>query len=131
MFGLASDLESEPSRETSPRGTIRSDLTVALSGGAALATRAVTDVAAGFWGEIGFVAAMAAGVGGVLSMGVESGRRYLVFVLCMRGELPLRLGLFLDWARSAGLLRLAGTAYQFRHEGLQQWLDRPPEPSSS
>ncbi|WP_161624807.1 NACHT domain-containing protein [Streptomyces spectabilis] len=131
MFGLASGLESEPSRATSPRGAIRSDLAVALSGGAALAAGAVTGVAAGFWGQIGFVAAMAAGVGGVLSMGVESGRRYLVFVLCMRGELPLRLGLFLDWALSAGLLRLAGAAYQFRHEGLQEWLERHPGPSSS
>ncbi|MFF3088830.1 NACHT domain-containing protein [Streptomyces nojiriensis] len=58
------------------------------------------------------------------------GRRYLVFVLCSRGTLPRRLGVFLDWACTAGLMRLAGTAYQFRHLELQQWLARHPGPPS-
>jgi hypothetical protein len=35
------------------------------------------------------------------------------------GRLPLRLGRFLDWAHSAGLLRLSGTEIQFRHLEVQ------------
>ena len=29
---------------------------------------------------------------------------------------------FLEWARNAGLLRVTGIAYQFRHDSYQQWL---------
>jgi hypothetical protein len=28
----------------------------------------------------------------------------------------------LEWARNAGLLRVTGIAYQFRHDTYQQWL---------
>jgi hypothetical protein len=42
---------------------------------------------------------------------------------------------FLDWARQSGLLRVNGTAYQFRHETYQQWIQQPhssePGPSPS
>ena len=51
------------------------------------------------------------------------GRRYLVFLLCLRGQLPRRLGRFLRWSHEGGLLRTSGGAYQFRHRELQQWLD--------
>lgn len=37
-----------------------------------------------------------------------------------RGLLPWRLGRFLDWAHTAGILRLTGTAVQFRHRDLQR-----------
>jgi hypothetical protein len=40
----------------------------------------------------------------------------------MRGRAPLRFGAFLDWAHDAGLLRVSGVAYQFRHRQLQEWL---------
>jgi hypothetical protein len=29
---------------------------------------------------------------------------------------------FLEWARNAGLLRVTGIAYQYRHDSYQQWL---------
>ncbi|MFH8438530.1 NACHT domain-containing protein [Streptomyces sp. NPDC018007] len=58
-------------------------------------------------------------------------RRYAVFLICTRGALPWRLGAFLNWCCSAGLMRMSGTAYQFRHRELQQWLtDHPPRPAS-
>jgi hypothetical protein len=38
------------------------------------------------------------------------------------GMLPLRVGEFMDWAYRASLLRMAGTATQFRHRELQDWL---------
>ena len=40
---------------------------------------------------------------------------------------PWQLGPFLDWSCKAGLLRVAGASYQFRHLELQRWLaDRQP-----
>ncbi len=35
-------------------------------------------------------------------------------------------GPFLDWARGAGLLRVTGAAYQFRHQSYQVWLASQP-----
>jgi hypothetical protein len=40
----------------------------------------------------------------------------------LHGLLPLRLGRFLVWAHGAGLVRVAGIAYQFRHAEFQHWL---------
>ncbi|MEU7584386.1 hypothetical protein AB0B50_43170 [Streptomyces sp. NPDC041068] len=57
-----------------------------------------------------------------------AGRRYLVFLLCIRGRLPWHLGTFLNWAYEAGLLRISGVAYQFRHWELQDWLTAHPTP---
>lgn len=50
-----------------------------------------------------------------------------------RGRLPLRFGRFLDWGVEVGLLRLSGTAYQFRHIELQRLLftSSPPETESA
>ncbi|WP_433237727.1 NACHT domain-containing protein [Actinomadura nitritigenes] len=39
-----------------------------------------------------------------------------------RRRLPFRFGRFLDWGAEVGLLRLSGTAYQFRHIELQRLL---------
>lgn len=64
-----------------------------------------------------------------LAMGLMSelpGLRYLALLLCTRRWnavwLPWRLGRFLDWAYEAGLMRVAGMAYQFRHRELQDHL---------
>lgn len=56
-----------------------------------------------------------------------AGLRYLIAVAIVsaRGQLPRRLGVFLDWAHQAGVLRLSGIACQFRHVELQRWLLRP------
>ncbi|CAL9366237.1 hypothetical protein SUDANB106_00769 [Streptomyces sp. enrichment culture] len=55
-----------------------------------------------------------------------AGVRYAALLLCTRRwnrhRLPWRLGRFLHWCYGAGLLRLAGTAYQFRHRELQDHL---------
>lgn len=50
------------------------------------------------------------------------GRRYLVFLLCLRKQLPYRLGRFLRWSHEGGLLRTSGGAYQFRHREFQRWV---------
>ncbi|MFE6482886.1 NACHT domain-containing protein [Streptomyces sp. NPDC057757] len=58
-----------------------------------------------------------------------SPRRYLAFTLCAGSHrlLPLRLLPFLEYAHQVGLLRLSGSAYQFRHRELQLWLARSPQ----
>ncbi|WP_335983711.1 hypothetical protein [Streptomyces sp. CA2R106] len=50
--------------------------------------------------------------------------RYGITLLQYRRHrlLPLRLVRFLHWAHRAGLLRVAGPAYQFRHAELRNWL---------
>ncbi|WP_328879168.1 NACHT domain-containing protein [Streptomyces sp. NBC_00299] len=60
----------------------------------------------------------------------SSAYRYFALLLCTRRgsrRLPWRLGAFLAWAESAGLLRVAGVAYQFRHRELQDWLVGPAQ----
>ncbi|MER5411010.1 hypothetical protein [Streptomyces sp. NPDC002769] len=51
-----------------------------------------------------------------------------MFLLCSRRRLPFRLGLFLDWTVTAGLMRYSGPAYQYRHRELQHWLRQHPQP---
>ncbi|MGW1912712.1 hypothetical protein ACWCQS_18795 [Streptomyces sp. NPDC002076] len=50
--------------------------------------------------------------------------RLVLALAAARGRLPLRLARFLDWAHHAGLLRVAGNSYQFRHTEFQRWLVR-------
>lgn len=61
------------------------------------------------------------------------GVRYIIAVLFGAAARihPLRLGRFLDWAYDAGLLRISGVAYQFRHQELQDHLTsrRRPGPA--
>ncbi|MFJ4321987.1 NACHT domain-containing protein [Streptomyces tricolor] len=59
---------------------------------------------------------------------VSSGMRFMALLACTRwgaSRLPWRLGDFLRWAETAGLVRVAGAAYQFRHLELQVWLANP------
>lgn len=80
-------------------------------------------IALGFSG--GLSRGLSAGLSGGLSAGL-CGLRYLALLLCTRrwsGHwLPWRLGRFLHWCCDAGLIRVAGVAYQFRHRELQDYL---------
>jgi hypothetical protein len=54
---------------------------------------------------------------------VASGRYAIASLLFgFTGVFPRRPAQFLEWARNAGLLRVTGIAYQFRHDTYQQWL---------
>ncbi|MFI9583484.1 hypothetical protein ACIHCQ_16925 [Streptomyces sp. NPDC052236] len=81
---------------------------------------------------LGFVSGHAFGLAVGLAFGLYllagAVRRYVVFLCCFRGRLPRRLGAFLHWAYGAGLLRISGLAYQFRHRELQDWLATNPHP---
>ncbi|MFG3522029.1 NACHT domain-containing protein [Nocardia nova] len=60
-----------------------------------------------------------------LIMGTAS-TRYFIAALVFRftSTFSSRPRLFLDWARRGGLLRVTGTAYQFRHETYRLWLQQ-------
>lgn len=119
----------EPPMNARPRDIVRSDLLVGLANvlGSGSAVGAVVWVLFGVGPTDAFLIGLAFGLMVGVGVDTQSGRRYLAFLLCSKGKLPMRLGAFLDWACVAGLLRLAGTAYQFRHRELQQWLARHPE----
>lgn len=57
----------------------------------------------------------------------KAGLRYVFGVICaaVRGRLPWRPAAFCRWACDAGLLRVAGATYQFRHDELRRWLTDP------
>jgi hypothetical protein len=59
-----------------------------------------------------------------LAAGLTAWVRYLIGCWLARreGMLPRRVGRFLNWAYDANLLRMSGTAAQFRHRELQAWL---------
>ncbi|WP_158559844.1 NACHT domain-containing NTPase [Prauserella sp. PE36] len=65
---------------------------------------------------------------GIALRGGEAGLRYVLAVRynAAKGRLPRRTSAFVDWAYAAGLLRLSGTALQFRHLELQRWLATTP-----
>ncbi|WP_328663227.1 hypothetical protein [Streptomyces sp. NBC_00328] len=144
VTGLAAPLSAAP--PTDPRYPVRDDLVVGLVGGVgvALATGVVGGVvgglragfAVGFAGELGagFAGGLMVGLGAGFAIGLAGGlywltgvgRRYLVFLCCARTRLPWHLGAFLQWAYEAGILRISGVAYQFRHRELQDWLTAHP-----
>ncbi|AZQ35915.1 NACHT domain-containing protein [Streptomyces cyaneochromogenes] len=111
-----------------PRQLLRDDINSGLSFSALFSLTFGTVV--GYSGD--YVVGVGAGVLGGLACGMVwwtgAGRRYFAFLLCAwtRRLLPWRLVRFLEWAYGAGLLRVSGSTYQFRHKELQTWLLRHP-----
>ncbi|MGH3251511.1 MAG: NACHT domain-containing protein [Trebonia sp.] len=56
-----------------------------------------------------------------VSLGARSWLRYMITIglEARKGRLPWRFETFMDWAYGAGLLRLTGVSYQFRHDKLK------------
>jgi hypothetical protein len=81
----------------------------------------------GLTSGLGFGLATGLTVG--LTLGLAVWIRYVIGCWLARrnGMLPRRVGNFLDWAYRANLLRMSGTAAQFRHRELQDWLTRQPK----
>ncbi|MER7468943.1 NACHT domain-containing protein [Streptomyces sp. NPDC097981] len=69
-----------------------------------------------FGATVGFFAAFAVGLIGWL--------RYVIAMTLMhrRNLLPWKVAAFLDWGHRAGVLRVHGVSWQFRHAELQRWL---------
>jgi hypothetical protein len=115
---------------TDPRHLVRDDLVIGLAGGLTFGfaggLAGTLTFGAAFGLAFGLIAGFTGGLVGGLYFATGAGRRYVVFLCCSRGRLPWRLGAFLHWAYGAGLLRISGTAYQFRHRELQDWLTARP-----
>jgi NACHT domain len=76
----------------------------------------------GTWPSI--ILALVLGVIGGISIGARAWMRYVIALAfeALPDRLPWRLNGFLNQARLAGLVRVTGLAYQFRHESLRSWL---------
>ncbi|MFI6523076.1 NACHT domain-containing protein [Streptomyces uncialis] len=117
--GLMAGITEEPGTGRRTRAAIRTDARLGLMAGITAGLMAVLLAGIAFGLAVGLLIGLVTGA---------ASRRYLVFLLCLRGRLPFRLGKFLDWAADAGLLRYSGAAYQYRHRELQHWLRQHPEP---
>jgi serine/threonine protein kinase len=73
---------------------------------------------------LGLAEGFALGLAFGLAFGGASSVRYYLGVVggAFRGTRPMAFGTFLDWCCHAGLLRVSGITYQFRHRQLQDWL---------
>jgi hypothetical protein len=131
---LTAMTDDEP-QTLGPRDVITGDVgyTLATVFVSAFVVAAVFD-GIGLWVGYGYQAELAYLAGGLLIGGAvgivlrpSACVRYLLAVTVNRvkGNGPLRFGGFLDWAHDAGLLRISGVAYQFRHRQLQDWLTTP------
>jgi hypothetical protein len=80
----------------------------------------------GVWGA-GSIAVAAALAFGPLGRHAWFRYRIGIALAAARRRLPWRLNRFFNWATEAGLLRVNGSTYQFRHLELQQWLLRNNE----
>lgn len=140
IVGLTNGLGRNSSVASQPTSVMRQNITYALTVG--LGTWFVTSFVAfiiyrniyknlavlsgGTAATVEFVLALGLGLAiwTGLVVGMASWIRYLIGCALARrkGELPPRVGQFFDWAYRAGLLRMSGTAVQFRHRELQAWL---------
>jgi hypothetical protein len=126
--GVTGGLAQEPGPNLGARAVIRSDALVGLTFGLLWG---LTYGLAGVIGNgltVGLVGGLTVGLAFGFLSGGRAAWRYAVFLLCSRRRLPFRLGLFLDWAVTAGLMRYSGPAYQYRHRELQHWLRQHPHP---
>jgi hypothetical protein len=53
--------------------------------------------------------------------------RLAILILFLQRRLPWRIVTFLEWNYNAGLMRVSGLSYQFRHLRLQNWLAQTDE----
>ncbi len=121
--GLAGSFSLAAEPTTVMRQNIAYGLAFALGG---LAVGLAVGLSAGL--TVGLAFALTGGLAAGLAVGVYLGLavwiRYLIgcWLARRKGMLPRRVGRFLDWAYRASLLRMSGTAAQFRHRELQAWL---------
>jgi MFS family permease len=135
--GLALALDDPSPQAHRPREVIEANGVYGLAVG--LAVVLAFGLAGGL--AVGLAGGLAVGIAGGLAVGLAVGlaaglgyfadawTRYHVTaaVNAVRGRAPLRFGAFLDWAVQAGLLRVSGISYQFRHRQLQDWLTSPSQ----
>jgi hypothetical protein len=126
--GLMFGLNDNAPQAVGPRDVIRGNgqygLTVGLATGLIVGLSGVLQ--AGL--ASGLASGLATGLAGGLALFGSVWIRYhiTIMIIAVSQKGPLRFGVFLDWAQQAGLLRVSGVAYQFRHRQLQEWLTSYP-----
>ena len=121
----------DPAEVAKPRETIRNDgvagLVLVFAFGLVCAPLLAGAVASAsmLTAWFVFVFALAVAIGTRIAGGAWMRYHFAVIIGWVRGRGPLRFGKFLDWGVEAGLLRISGVSYQFRHRQLQDWLTSP------
>ncbi|WP_307821713.1 NACHT domain-containing protein [Streptomyces coffeae] len=119
--------QDEPGLPT-PDSALHNDVVAGVVAGAITGVIALIVAWRASWMSVPLPLAVVVGASAFLAAGPgftsAVSRRYVALLLCTRGHLPWRLARFLRWARTAGIMRIASTAYQFRHDRLLQWLGR-------
>ncbi|MFI2233772.1 hypothetical protein [Nocardia testacea] len=132
--GLAVDAKDQLALGIDARRLIRDDIQAALLSavllGAVVALMAVLTDGLQLAVALFLACGSSFGLTGALTGGHAAGRFYAaVVIFWVTQEFPRKPAAFLDWARRGGLLRLDGTAYQFRHETYQQWTHARAHPA--
>jgi hypothetical protein len=128
LIGLAIGLAHQPTTASTPRSLVRQglshDLVVGIAGSIAIGGAVALSFGPAHGLLIMSTYGLILGLVGGMAATQSPWPRYLVAttILARRGDLPFRLARFIDWALSAGLLRMAGSAVQFRHRELRTWL---------
>jgi len=127
LFGLVMDkvrLDKGLSGGTDLRLAWQNDLLLALF--CAVLVGTVFPVFLGYPLWAGVIMGAIMGFAGAFVLSLQAWLRYVIAMTIMkvRGDLPWRLGAFLDWAYLAGLMRISGVGYQFRHRQLREWFAR-------
>lgn len=124
VFGLAGSF----ALAALPASVMRQNAAYALAVGLTMGSGVGLGTELGYRHGVGLVFALPIGLAVGLAIGLATGLavwvRYVLgsWLACRKELLPLRAGRFLDWAYRANLLRMSGTAAQFRHRELQAWL---------
>ncbi|GIF22648.1 hypothetical protein BJ973_002969 [Actinoplanes tereljensis] len=145
LFGLTLGLvlglmDGGPAATASPRSIIQNDIALTLVFGAAFGIRswivtAYLSASGDLHEQTGVLASFGSGFRFGVLIALASGTgiitlRYAAMLLLTRRVtrrwLPWRLGRFLDACHRAGLLRIAGAGYQFRHRELQDYVAAHP-----
>jgi hypothetical protein len=130
-IGLMYGLTQHGVAPSTPRHVVRDDAIAGLAGGlaAGLTLGLVFGLAGGLTTGLAFglMYGLGAGLMTGLTIGLLVGAmsvQYLCATLLMgvRGCFPRRAAVFLGWAHRAGLLRVTGAVYQFRHDTYRRWL---------
>lgn len=128
VAGLQVDASEELALVVDERRIVRDNIqSAAVATIAILLPGLVVGLAAGL--ILGLAAGLILGSMLGLAAGAAVGRaaeRFYLATLVFRytKAMPSHPAVFLDWARRSGLLRVNGTAYQFRHETYQQWIQQ-------
>jgi hypothetical protein len=133
--GLAVGLVAHEAPALSERQIIRDDALAGLTAGLTVGlTAGVTALLTTELAErLGFGPAVWLAFGLAVGLTVAAATvRYACATLLFacRKTFPARPARFLDWAQHAGLLRVTGAAYQYRHETYRRWLLEHPTPAS-